>query len=280
MAGTFAEPWSCPARNVFPIPERALLRAGGAFPLVYQTAWRMVVTRGGRAPGRDRAHPRGEAGRGRALEIASLAGARVFVTTSGPSEGEAPAEAGADVVHRLHGSRMSDRRSAPDRKRGVDVVMDSVGEKTGYVVEVRRDRRRTDRHLRRDDGPIPKEELRLVFWKQLSILGSTMANDREFRAMLSAVAAGRLSPRIDGVFASRASQAYERLETGDQHGKIVFVPTGDAGVARWGLSRDGWPLASPGRGLSLPAPRTRAASSRRLGLFLMEDWRSPWPPAS
>ena len=49
-------------------------------------------------------------------------------------------------------------------------------------------------------GPNPKEEIRLIFWKQLSILGSTMANDREFRALYAAVAAGRLRPRVDRVF--------------------------------------------------------------------------------
>ena len=74
-------------------------------------------------------------------------------------------------------------------------------------------------------GPNPKEEIRLIFWKQLSILGSTMANDREFRAMLSAVGAGKLMPRIDSTFAfSRAVEAYERLEKGDHHGKVVLVP--------------------------------------------------------
>jgi D-arabinose 1-dehydrogenase-like Zn-dependent alcohol dehydrogenase len=81
-------------------------------------------------------------------------------------------------------------------------------------------------------GPNPKEELRLVFWNHLSILGSTMANDREFRAMLSAVGAGTLTPRIDSTFAlSRAVEAYERLEKGDHHGKIVLVP--DSATREW-----------------------------------------------
>ena len=76
-------------------------------------------------------------------------------------------------------------------------------------------------------GPNPKEEIRLIFWKQLSILGSTMANDREFRALYAAVAAGRLRPRIDSVYPfSRAGEAYARMESGRQHGKIVLVPDG------------------------------------------------------
>jgi len=69
-----------------------------------------------------------------------------------------------------------------------------------------------------------------VFWKQISILGSTMSNDREFRTLLSAVAAGTLTPRIDRVFPlARAREAYERMEEGRQHGKIVLV-TGDGEV--------------------------------------------------
>jgi D-arabinose 1-dehydrogenase-like Zn-dependent alcohol dehydrogenase len=59
-----------------------------------------------------------------------------------------------------------------------------------------------------------------------------MANDREFRAMLAAIAAGKLTPRIDSTFAfSRVREAYERLEKGDQHGKIVLIP--DAATRDW-----------------------------------------------
>ena len=76
-------------------------------------------------------------------------------------------------------------------------------------------------------GPNPKEEIRLIFWRQLSILGSTMANDREFRALLAAVGAGRLKPRIDRVFPlSEARAAYAYMEEGRQYGKIVLVPDG------------------------------------------------------
>jgi NADPH:quinone reductase-like Zn-dependent oxidoreductase len=74
-------------------------------------------------------------------------------------------------------------------------------------------------------GPNPKEEIRQIFWKHLSILGSTMANDREFRALYSAVASGRLRPRVDRVFPlSRAREAFAYMEEGRQNGKIVLVP--------------------------------------------------------
>ena len=102
-------------------------------------------------------------------------------------------------------------------------------------------------------GPNPKEEIRLIFWKQLSILGSTMANDREFRALLSAVASGRLKPRIDETFPfSRAAEAYRRMEEGLQHGKIVLVP--DDSLAR---------TRRPGRVLTrAQAPKIHPPDSR------------------
>ena len=110
-------------------------------------------------------------------------------------------------------------------KRGVDVVVDSVGEKTWMTSLRSAANGARIVTCGATTGPNPKEEIRLVFWKQLSILGSTMANDREFRLLLSTVASGALRPVIDRVFPlSRAVEAYERMEKGEQFGKIVLVP--------------------------------------------------------
>jgi NADPH:quinone reductase-like Zn-dependent oxidoreductase len=104
-------------------------------------------------------------------------------------------------------------------------VIDSVGEAT-WMISLR-SAARGGRIVTcgATSGPNPKEEIRLIFWKQLSILGSTMANQREFRALLGAVFSGRLRPRIDSVWPrSQAAAAFERMESGRQHGKIVLVP--------------------------------------------------------
>jgi NADPH:quinone reductase-like Zn-dependent oxidoreductase len=114
----------------------------------------------------------------------------------------------------------------------VDVVVDSVGEKTWMtsLKAVRRGGRIVT--CGATTGPNPAEEIRLVYWKQISILGSTMGNDREFRALLQAVAAGRIVPRIDRVLPlSQAPEAYRLLEEGRQFGKIVLVP--DAAKREW-----------------------------------------------
>jgi NADPH:quinone reductase-like Zn-dependent oxidoreductase len=224
--GTFAEKAVVPARNLFPIPEGMSFEKAAAFPLVYQTAWRMVVGRGRTRPGDTvLIHGAGGGVAGAAVEIALLAGARVFATSSGEEKARALREAGCELV--IDYTREEPARVVAEKtaRRGVDVVIDSVGEKTwmSSLRAVRRGGRIVT--CGATSGPNPKEEIRLIFWKQISILGSTMASDAEFRAMLSAVTSGKLSPRIDRVYPlSRGREAYARLEAGEQHGKILLVP--------------------------------------------------------
>ncbi len=222
--GTFADFVVIPARNVFPIPEGLSFEQACAFPLVYQTAWRMVLTRGEVSPGMTvLIHGAGGGVGGAALEIALLAGARVFATTHGEAKIQRLREAGAErVIDYTAGDVVRAVRDLTG-KRGVDVVIDSVGEKTwmASLKSVVKGGRIVT--CGATTGPNPTEEIRLIFWNHISILGSTMANDREFRAMLSAVAAGRLRPRVDQVFPfAQAADAYRRLEQGEQFGKIVL----------------------------------------------------------
>lgn len=232
-SGTFAEKVVVPARNLFPIPSRLSFEQAAAFPLVYQTAWRMIVARAAVRPGESvLIHGVGGGAAGAAMEIALLCGARVFATTSGEEKLRAASEAGAEVVIDRKKEDVAAVVRDKTGKRGVDVVVDTVGEATwmtslkcaakgGRIVT-----------CGATTGPNPKEEIRLIFWKHLSILGSTMASDREFRAMLAAVAAGKLTPSIDSVFPfSRARDAYEKMEKGDHRGKIVLTP--DSATREW-----------------------------------------------
>ncbi|HEY7575080.1 MAG TPA: zinc-binding dehydrogenase [Thermoanaerobaculia bacterium] len=224
--GTFAEKVIVPARNLFPIPEGMSFEKAAAFPLVYQTAWRMVIGRGGVRPGDTvLIHGAGGGVGGASVEIALLAGARVFATTSGEEKAKILREAGCELV--IDYTREDPGRVVLEKtaKRGVDLVIDSVGETTwmSSLRAVRRGGRIVT--CGATSGPNPKEEIRLIFWKQIAILGSTMANDAEFRTMLSAVAAGEISPRIDRVYPlSRGREGYARMESGELHGKIVLVP--------------------------------------------------------
>jgi NADPH:quinone reductase-like Zn-dependent oxidoreductase len=223
-SGTFAEKIAVPARNVFPIPARLSFEQAAAFPLVYQTAWRMVLGRGRVRPGETvLIHGAGGGVAGAALEIAVLAGGRVFATTSGEEKAARLREAGAELVIDYTKEDVGAVIRSATGKRGVDVVLDSVGEKTWMTSLQAAAKGGRIVTCGATTGPNPKEEIRLVFWRQLSILGSTMANDREFRTLLAAVASGRLTPRIDRVYPlEEAPDAYARLEEGKLHGKIVL----------------------------------------------------------
>ena len=183
------------AERLSPIPEGLSFAQAAAFPLAYQTAWRMIVGRAAVKPGETvLIHGAGGGAAGAALEVARLAGARILATTSGEEKVRRVREAGAELVidYRAEDVLAAVRRHTG--KRGVDVVVDTVGEAT-WMTSLRS----TAKGGRivtcgATSGPNPKEEIRLIFWKQISILGSTMANDREFRTLYAAVAAGRLRP--------------------------------------------------------------------------------------
>lgn len=225
-AGTFAELVVAPARNVFPIPEGLSFAQASAFPLAYQTAWRMIVGRAAVRPGETvLIHGVGGGVAWAAMEIALLCGARVVATTSGEQKAARAREAGAELVVDYRAEDVAQAIRRHTAKRGVDVVVDVIGEAT-WMTSVR-SAVKGGRIVTcgATSGPSPKEDIRLIFWKQLSILGSTMANDREFRALYAAVAAGKLKPRVDRVIPlPQAAEAYRIMEAGQLHGKIVLEP--------------------------------------------------------
>ena len=226
MAGTFAEYAVVPARNLFPVPERLSFEEAAAFPLAYQTAWRMIVGRAGvRAGETVLIHGAGGGVAGAAVEIAMLCGARVIATTSGEQKAARLRASGIERVIDYAAEDVGQAVRAHTGKRGADVVVDTVGEATWMTSLKSAARGGRIVTCGATSGPNPKEEIRLIFWKQLSILGSTMASDREFRALYAAVASGRIRPRVDRVLPfSEAAAAYRAMEEGVAHGKIVLVP--------------------------------------------------------
>jgi NADPH:quinone reductase-like Zn-dependent oxidoreductase len=226
--GTFAEYVVVPSRNVFPIPQGLSFEEAAAFPLAYQTAWRMIVGRAAVRPGETvLIHGTGGGVAWAALEVALLSGARVLATTSGEEKLSRAREAGAELVVDYAKEDVAQAVRRHTGKRGADVVFDTVGEATWMTSLKAAAKGGRIVTCGATSGPNPKEEIRLIFWKQLSILGSTMSNDREFRSLWAAVASGRIRPRIDRVFPlSEAPDAYRYMEEGRQHGKIVLVPEG------------------------------------------------------
>ena len=223
--GGFAEYVVVPARNLFGIPDDYPMEQAAAAPLVFLTAWRGLMTRARLTTG-DTVLITGASGgvATAAIQVAQHAGARVYAVTTVDNV-ERVRALGADVVYDREQVDYSKEVWADTGKRGVDIVFDSVGEVTW------RQNVRTAARLGRivvyggTTGPHLETDARLLFWKQLEIIGTTMSNRREFAAVMKLVFSGVLHPVIDVVWPlERIRDAHERLEAGAHFGKIVLVP--------------------------------------------------------
>ncbi|MDL2718087.1 MAG: zinc-binding dehydrogenase [Acidobacteriota bacterium] len=225
LSGTFAEKVVVPSANVFLAPSRLAPEKAAAFPLAGLTAWRMLVTRAALRPGETvLIHGVGGGVSTFAIQIAKLCGAsRVIVTSSSAAKRARALELGADEAIDYTATDVGKAVRELTGKRGVDVVVDSVGAATwkhSLTAAAKKGRIVT---CGATSGPAPPENINVIFWKQLSILGSTMGTDAEFTAMLAAVSAGRLEPVVDSVFPlADVRKAYERMASGDGFGKIVL----------------------------------------------------------
>jgi NADPH:quinone reductase-like Zn-dependent oxidoreductase len=223
--GTNAELIAVPATNVHPIPEGLSFEEGAAFPLVFETAYRMLVTRAGLREGEwVLAWGIGGGVSTAALAIAKALGARVLVTSSSDAKLERARELGADAaVNHATGDVRAAAKEATGG-RGVDVVIESVGEATWATsLQVAAPGGRIA-VCGATSGPNPPAALHRVWWKQLSILGSTMGTGEDFAGAYELVASGRALPVVDSVMPlEEIRTAHERLEAGEQLGKIVLT---------------------------------------------------------
>lgn len=225
--GGFAEYVTVPARNLYRIPDDFELATAAAAPLVFLTAWRALVTRGRLREG-DTVLITGASGgvATAAIRIAKHLGATVHAVTSTPWV-ERVRALGADTVHDRTDESVDYGREVwkATGKRGVDVVLDSVGEAT-FQRNVRTLAKRGRMVVYgATTGPRGEVDLRLLFWRQMEILGTTMANQEEFRTVMDRVFGGELEPVVDVVWPlDRARDAHERLEAGEAFGNIVLTP--------------------------------------------------------
>lgn len=225
--GTCAPFVVAPERNVLALPANVSFEAGAAFPLVYLTAWHMVVARAEMRPGETiLVHAAGSGVSTAAIQIARLLGAgRVLATTSTPEKAAKARALGADEVIDYGREDVVARVREIVGKGGVDVVIDHVGAATlgGSLKALAKGGRVVS--CGATSGPKVEVHMNLVFFKGLSILGSTMGGLGEVHEVLGHVAAGRLAPVIDSVLPmSRVAEAHRRLEARDVFGKIVLVP--------------------------------------------------------
>jgi NADPH:quinone reductase-like Zn-dependent oxidoreductase len=231
LPGTIAEYVVVPAANVRTIPDDVPDDIAAAFTLSTLTAWRMVVSRA--------RVQRGEhvliwgIGGGvalAALQICKRIGAHVSVTSSSDEKLERARALGADEL--LNHSKVEVGRVIRERtaKRGVDVVLDNVGQATWKQSLVALGRAGRLVTCGGTSGPMVETDVRRLFWNQWTIMGSTMGNDAEFDAVVGELRAGRLLAPVDGVYPlDRGREAFERLEGGEHFGKVVITLPGGRG---------------------------------------------------
>lgn len=223
--GGFTEFVAVEADHAYAIPDELSFEAAAAIPISYMTAWR-ALRRAALAPGEDVLVIGASGGTAlAAVQIAQLMGARVFAVTSGADKAARIRELGAEFVYDRTDTDWSAAVYRDTGKRGVDVVVENVGAATwtGSVRSLARGGRLVTYGA--TAGPKVELDLRVVFWKQLQVIGTTMASRREFEDLLREVFAGRLRPVVDTVMPlDQAREAHERLEAGGQVGKIVLVP--------------------------------------------------------
>ena len=226
LPGTMAELVTVPAHNVLAVPEITpplTWAEAAAFSLVTLTAWRMVVTRAQLKAGEwVLVWGIGGGVSLTALRIARLAGARVIATSSSDVKLARARELGAAVTVNHRTQQVTQVVREVTGKRGVDVVVENVGEATwgdslrclakgGRIVT-----------CGGTTGPKLVTDVRPLFWHQFTILGSTMGNAAEYREVVRQLGQGELRPIVDTTFPlSQAREAFERLQRGDQIGKVA-----------------------------------------------------------
>ncbi|HEX6627223.1 MAG TPA: zinc-binding dehydrogenase [Gemmatimonadaceae bacterium] len=224
LPGTIAEYICVPAHNVRAIPKDRQVEQAAAFTLSTLTAWRMVVTRA-RIKKTDDVLIWGIGGGVAlaALEMVRLIGATIWVTSHDDAKLALARGLGATHFLNYTTTEVGKEVRVRSNKRGVDVVLDTVGEATWQQSLVALGKRGRLVTCGATSGPIVQMDIRRLFWNQWDIMGSTMGNESEFEAVTNEFRAGRLTPLVDSVFdIQQGRQAFERLQSGQQFGKIVI----------------------------------------------------------
>jgi NADPH:quinone reductase-like Zn-dependent oxidoreductase len=225
VRGTYAEYVVVPVVNAFSMPAGFDAHAAAAAALVYHTAWHSLVTRANLRAGESVLIVGASGGVNTAsIQVAKLCGASVIVVGSSPQKLALAEALGADhVIDRSQDENWPRAVFGLTGKRGADVVVDNVG--TTFPLSFRA-AAKGGRILTVGNTGGPKFEIdnRFIFGKHLAIIGSTMGAKADFTAVMGLVFAGRLKPVIDRTFPlAEARAAHERLEKGEQMGKITLA---------------------------------------------------------
>jgi NADPH:quinone reductase-like Zn-dependent oxidoreductase len=220
--GTHAELIAVPEENVFALPDELDFVTAAAFPLVYETAYRMLVTKAQLQEGEwVLIWGIGGGVATAAFEIARALGARMLVTSASDAKLEQARAWGADLAVN---HAVDDVVAAAKEVGGADVVVETVGAATwkSSLAAVKPGGRVVV--CGATTGPNPPAQLHRLWWKQLTVYGSTMGTRNDFLGAYDLVRSGRARVHVDSVFPlAEIRAAHERLERGEQLGKIVLT---------------------------------------------------------
>ena len=222
--GGDAEFVRAPEVNCMPYPENLSFEEAASVPLVFQTAWHMLIARAELQPAEDVLVLGAGSGVGSAaLQIAKFFGARVIATAGSDEKLQKARELGADHLINHKTQKIRDEVRRITAKRGVDVVFEHVGTATwdDSIASLAPSGRLVT--CGATTGYDAKIDLRFLFVRQLSLLGSYMGTKSELLTVMKLVASGHLKPIVDRVFPlAEAAAAHTYLESGHQFGKVVL----------------------------------------------------------
>ena len=223
--GTYCELKAIPAEQLYPLDDSLSFEEGAAFPLTFETAYRMLVTKASLAEG-DWVLVWGIGG-GVALaafEIARALGARTIVTSSSADKLERARALGADVAVSHADDDVVQAVKEATGGKGADVVVETVGEATWERSLAAAAQEGRIVVCGATSGHSPPARLYRLWWKQLAVYGSTMGMPSDFEAAYELIRAGRARVHVDSTFPlADAAKAHERLESGAQFGKVVLT---------------------------------------------------------
>ena len=222
--GTYCELKAIPAAQLYPLDETLSFEEGAAFPLTFETAHRMLVTKA--------AVREGEwvlvwgIGGGVALaafEIARALGARTIVTSSSAEKLDRARALGADVAVNHADDDVVEAVKTATGGKGAELVVETVGEATWERSLAAAAQEGRIVVCGATTGHSPPARLYRLWWKQLVVYGSTMGMPSDFEAAYELIRAGRARVHVDSVYPlAQAAEAHERLESGAQFGKVVL----------------------------------------------------------
>jgi len=224
--GGYAEVVAVPGLNVFPKPPNLNWEEAAALPLVTVTAWHMLVGRAQLKPGEDvLVHAAGSGVGSVAIQIAKLLGARVITTASSEEKLSKARELGADETINYTKEDWPKEVKRLTERRGVDVVFEHTGSSTwpGSITSLKNNGRLVT--CGATSGFDARTDLRQVFYRHLTILGSFMGSKAELLEAMKFVRKGKIRGVVDRTLPlSEARQAHELIENRGQFGKVVLLP--------------------------------------------------------